>query len=255
MDLFEKLRLQFADKQTGKIVQVFQDFIYDNLPLYCSHCKHQGHDENTCTLLKRKAVGTTHDEEETVMQSEEDAVAKEGVSIEKLQGDAREFLNAKMQQRMEISKHVEVPNDRAIEKANSMLSRRGTDDLDGKDKILAIEENPKGTADSQSPVVRGNQPTLQPGATCDRANMEMVAAGQLRSTDDTTVKGTGQIFEAVATVAAVPIEPGQIVGKKKAAGDDRRLKDIPATTILTRMYSCTQHWGQKHKLRRQLLVH
>lgn len=36
----DKLRLQFLDKQTGRMVEVFQDFVYDNLPLYCNHCKH-----------------------------------------------------------------------------------------------------------------------------------------------------------------------------------------------------------------------
>ena len=28
--------------------------MYDNLPLYCNYCKHQGHDEYSCHLISKK---------------------------------------------------------------------------------------------------------------------------------------------------------------------------------------------------------
>ncbi|XP_009605129.2 uncharacterized protein [Nicotiana tomentosiformis] len=74
-------------------------------------------------------------------------------------------------------------------------------------------------------------------ATGDRNIMETIAAGQSRREADTKFKGTGLNIEAVSTAAAIPIEAGQNVEKKKYAGDDRILKDIPATTVLARMYS------------------
>ncbi|XP_075100746.1 uncharacterized protein LOC142176612 [Nicotiana tabacum] len=65
--------------------------------------------------------------------------------------------------------------------------------------------------------------------------------------------GHGQSNGAVANNATVPSEAGQKLEKgssgveqistlvqlekKKEAGDDRRLKDIPATTVLERMYT------------------
>ncbi|KAH0685838.1 hypothetical protein KY284_016391 [Solanum tuberosum] len=50
----KRMRLQYLDEETGKIQEVFQEFVYDNLPLYCNHCKHQGHDENGCRLILKK---------------------------------------------------------------------------------------------------------------------------------------------------------------------------------------------------------
>lgn len=45
VDLLDKLpiqvRLQSIDKTTSKVVAELQEVVYDNLPLYCSHCKHQ----------------------------------------------------------------------------------------------------------------------------------------------------------------------------------------------------------------------
>ncbi|KAH0650006.1 hypothetical protein KY284_029918 [Solanum tuberosum] len=55
LDLMEKLpnriRLQFVDGKSGKLIEVFQEIVYDNLPLYCNYCKHQGHDEDSCRLI------------------------------------------------------------------------------------------------------------------------------------------------------------------------------------------------------------
>lgn len=52
LDIMDKhpkcVRLQSLDKTYGNINEVFQEIVYDNLPLYCNFCKHQGHDDNTC---------------------------------------------------------------------------------------------------------------------------------------------------------------------------------------------------------------
>lgn len=63
-DLMDKLpkrmHLQYLDEQNSKIQEVFQEFVYDNLPLYCSHCKHQGHDENDCRLILKNNQDNNH---------------------------------------------------------------------------------------------------------------------------------------------------------------------------------------------------
>lgn len=110
-------------------------------------------------------------EEEIVMQHEKEAAINEGMLVEKLQGDMKEFLNAKKQQTMEISKQLEVSVDltiashtletvSAMEKDNSnpMLSRKGCEELDEKKATLVIKENPMTTDDSPSPISNGNQP-------------------------------------------------------------------------------------------------
>ncbi|KAG5591217.1 hypothetical protein H5410_041731 [Solanum commersonii] len=57
LDLMEKfpnrIRLQFVDGKSGKLIEVFQEIVYDNLPLYCNYCKHQGHDEDSCRLISK----------------------------------------------------------------------------------------------------------------------------------------------------------------------------------------------------------
>ncbi|KAG5592381.1 hypothetical protein H5410_042895 [Solanum commersonii] len=59
LDLLDKhpncVRLQFQEKESAKIIEHYQRIVYDNLPLYCAHCKHQGHEQNKCRLL----LGTT----------------------------------------------------------------------------------------------------------------------------------------------------------------------------------------------------
>lgn len=58
LDLLDKhpnrVRLQSVDTISGKVLEVFQEIVYDNLPLYCNCCKHQGHDETTCRRLQKK---------------------------------------------------------------------------------------------------------------------------------------------------------------------------------------------------------
>jgi len=54
----EQIRLKYIDGGTGKIVEQLQQVTYDNLPLYCNQCKHQGHDEYTCRILLKKNSNT-----------------------------------------------------------------------------------------------------------------------------------------------------------------------------------------------------
>ncbi|KAK4721256.1 hypothetical protein R3W88_011489 [Solanum pinnatisectum] len=93
LDLMEKLpnriRLQFVDGKSGKLIEVFHDIVYDNLPLYCNYCKHQGHDEDNCRLiLKRNQNNKQIDD--TI-----EVASKVTIDSEKYQGDAREILNEK----------------------------------------------------------------------------------------------------------------------------------------------------------------
>ncbi|KAH0717056.1 hypothetical protein KY285_013087 [Solanum tuberosum] len=91
LDLMDKLpkrmRLQYLDEQTSKIQEVFQEFVYDNLPLYCNHCKHQGHDENCCRLILKKNQDNNH--------KDNGVVGDEQFNGEKFQGDLRQILNEK----------------------------------------------------------------------------------------------------------------------------------------------------------------
>uniref|UniRef100_M1DMS1 Uncharacterized protein n=1 Tax=Solanum tuberosum TaxID=4113 RepID=M1DMS1_SOLTU len=49
-----RIRLQFVDGKSGKLIKVFQEIVYDNLPLYCNYCKHQGHDEDSCRMISKR---------------------------------------------------------------------------------------------------------------------------------------------------------------------------------------------------------
>lgn len=95
IDLLDKhpkqVKLQIVDRATGKYVVHYQEIVYDNLPKYCNCCKHQGHDKNVCRVMKVQAEteGTT---ERVHMNS--DLPVMEGTNVEKLQGDARDYLNA-----------------------------------------------------------------------------------------------------------------------------------------------------------------
>lgn len=91
----DKLRLQFLDKQTSRVLEVFQDFVYDNIPLYCNHCKYQGHDENSCRRLNANRVSTRPDEPQVVVQREEELLYNDGKRAEKFQGDLRQMLKKK----------------------------------------------------------------------------------------------------------------------------------------------------------------
>ncbi|KAH0748091.1 hypothetical protein KY290_027323 [Solanum tuberosum] len=91
LDLMDKLpkrmSLQYLDEQTDKIQEVFQEFVYDNLPLYCNHYKHQGHDENSCPLILKKNQDKNH--------KDNGMVGDEQFNGENFQGDLRQILNEK----------------------------------------------------------------------------------------------------------------------------------------------------------------
>ncbi|KAM3286401.1 hypothetical protein P3S67_025200 [Capsicum chacoense] len=59
LDLMDKhsdlIRLQSVDKViTESIIEESQKVVYNNLPQYCTHYKHQDHDEKKCRLLIEK---------------------------------------------------------------------------------------------------------------------------------------------------------------------------------------------------------
>ncbi|KAH0692243.1 hypothetical protein KY285_019340 [Solanum tuberosum] len=58
LDLMDKhpkrVRLHFLDEQSGKLVEHYQQVVFDNLPLYCTYCKHQGHEDADCRLMIQK---------------------------------------------------------------------------------------------------------------------------------------------------------------------------------------------------------
>ncbi|KAG5600333.1 hypothetical protein H5410_031703 [Solanum commersonii] len=93
LDLMEKLpnriRLQFVNGKSGKLIEVFQEIVYDNLPLYCNYCKHRGHDEDSCRLIS-KINQNNKQIDDTI-----EVALKGATDSEKYQGDAREILNEK----------------------------------------------------------------------------------------------------------------------------------------------------------------
>ncbi|XP_016464470.1 uncharacterized protein LOC107787416 [Nicotiana tabacum] len=101
-NLPQHLKVQLVDEKTGKIIEHVPKFVYDNLPRYCTFCKHQGHDEDDC----RSIVGN-HD-----VKSQEDA-ERICTGIEKYRGDARQLLDAKNLQKDASGKGLA-----SIEKSN-----------------------------------------------------------------------------------------------------------------------------------------
>ncbi|KAJ8539507.1 hypothetical protein K7X08_013759 [Anisodus acutangulus] len=83
---------------SGKIQEAFQEFACDNLPLYCNHCKHQGHDES-CRLILKKNQDDNH---------KDDRVAKEE------QCNVDKFQDAKNNE-IEIKKAIKNNGDRVVD--------------------------------------------------------------------------------------------------------------------------------------------
>lgn len=111
IDLLEKhsnrVRLQFLEKELGKIIEHYQKIVYDNLPLYCTHCKHQGHEENKCRLF----MGKTLSQDDRLGDEAARYVAlmqpdSEANNMEQLKGDARDFSNAKRAGQKDIEKPI-----------------------------------------------------------------------------------------------------------------------------------------------------
>ncbi|XP_070003072.1 uncharacterized protein [Nicotiana sylvestris] len=77
----QNLKIKFVDEKYGKVIEHLQKFVYDNLPLYCTCCKPQGHDVSTCRLIStnNRDSGLNGDIEE----------ADDPTIVEKFQGDLR----------------------------------------------------------------------------------------------------------------------------------------------------------------------
>ncbi|KAG5586273.1 hypothetical protein H5410_046707 [Solanum commersonii] len=52
--LLNRIRLQFVDEISGKLIEICQEIVYNNLPLYCNYCKYQCHDEGSYRLISKK---------------------------------------------------------------------------------------------------------------------------------------------------------------------------------------------------------
>ena len=77
------------DGNSGKLIEVFQEIVYDNQPLYCNYCKYQAFDKDSCRLiLKRNQNNKQIDD--TI-----EVALKSIIDSEKYQGDAREMWNEK----------------------------------------------------------------------------------------------------------------------------------------------------------------
>ncbi|XP_060212234.1 uncharacterized protein LOC132639858 [Lycium barbarum] len=55
----DHVRLQYVDGKIGKVVEELQEVVYDNLPLYCNHFKHQGHDDQDIPTGKNEIIDNT----------------------------------------------------------------------------------------------------------------------------------------------------------------------------------------------------
>ncbi|XP_070040337.1 uncharacterized protein [Nicotiana tomentosiformis] len=83
----KKVKLLVVDRISVKTIVHYQEVMYDNLPKYCTYCKHQGHDEKVCRVMKEQAGKEVMAEEVTVAtsQGDHDLVEVDGPVIEKLQ--------------------------------------------------------------------------------------------------------------------------------------------------------------------------
>nr|XP_018624989.1 uncharacterized protein LOC108944429 [Nicotiana tomentosiformis] len=86
----KKVKIHIVDKVSGKYVEFHQQVVYDNLPKYCTCCKHQGHDESSCRSMQGR--NRKVNEKNTVQV---DMTGVELSNVEQLKGDSRELLNAK----------------------------------------------------------------------------------------------------------------------------------------------------------------
>ncbi|KAH0669054.1 hypothetical protein KY289_023547 [Solanum tuberosum] len=142
LDLLDKhpnhVRLQFQEKESGKIIEHYQRIVYDNLPLYCTHSKHQGHEENQCRLLLGKTLSQgDHLVDETgrdVALTQSDSEAN---NMEQLQGDARDLLKSKRVAKRDIEKSIGDQN--VVQKLARNHSSLAT--VDGVSKLHGICTN------------------------------------------------------------------------------------------------------------------
>ncbi|KAG5589763.1 hypothetical protein H5410_040277 [Solanum commersonii] len=96
-DLFAKKNLLSIASAVGKPIAInkatqiksrtscarVKEIVYDNLPLYCNYCKHQGHDENSCRVISKR------NQNKKQLDDTIEAASKGTIDSEKYQGDAR----------------------------------------------------------------------------------------------------------------------------------------------------------------------
>ncbi|XP_019260723.1 PREDICTED: uncharacterized protein LOC109238702 [Nicotiana attenuata] len=236
----QRVRLQYVDNESGKVVEVFQEVVYDNLPGYCNICKHQGHVESACRVLKKKNIMVA------VAQIEEDQPRQEQIGGAKYKGDLHQFLNERRALNdgdRTTGDHIN-PTDATQVLSAPQGAHEHAENLIKTPHVAAVSTTAlvpvEALANVSHNVAVAGQSNSRPvsmDATGDRNSMEKIAAGQSRRETSTEFKGTGVNIEAVSTAAAIPIGAGQNVENKNHAGGDTILKDIPATTVMARMYS------------------
>lgn len=63
--------MHFLDEQSGKFIEHYQQVLFDNLPLYCTCCKYQGHEDADCQLMIKKNKREEGYEDDIAQQGEE----------------------------------------------------------------------------------------------------------------------------------------------------------------------------------------
>ncbi|KAH0765651.1 hypothetical protein KY285_001522 [Solanum tuberosum] len=102
----EKATQERTRPNSGKVIEHYQEFVYENLPRYCIR---QGHDENSCRVFLGK-VGA---------KNQNDATDK-GMDVEQYQDDARDIVNAKFQSKSNKEEQRQlVPDDNSGEGRDS----------------------------------------------------------------------------------------------------------------------------------------
>lgn len=196
LDLLDKhpdrIRLRSIDKKTRKIMEELQDVVYDNLPLYFNHCKHQGHDEKKCRVLLGKTNNNSNVEEEGVEEDDH--------PIEKLQGDTRNFLNAKKQQNLKLDTSTEKLFDVGTGAASHVLKAGSRKSLSAK---VCVGRGMSQNATSDGVVVTGVNKAVNfvPNVT-----IVQIEAGQITEKTTTTEK-TVQTSRTgtIGVVQSVPV--------------------------------------------------
>ncbi|KAK4730979.1 hypothetical protein R3W88_023967 [Solanum pinnatisectum] len=146
LDLMEKfpnrIRLQFVDGKSSKLIEVFQETIYDNLPLYCHYCKHQGHDEDSCRLISKRNQNNKQIDD-TI-----EGALKGTTNSEKYQDDAREILNEK-RKTVDVNQSKATPLDRQLVASTFEKNCVNTIDVDTSNIGVQTATENKGDCNNQ----------------------------------------------------------------------------------------------------------
>lgn len=210
----KKVKLQIVDRITGKYVVHYQEIVYDNLPKYCTYCKHQGHDEKMCRIMKEKVGTEVGTEEESV---DTNLPINEMVNVDKLQRDARDYLNAK----------------RTGQGAKDLQEEDGLKDPVGRIDLAAQPGFEKD--------VMKKAGDLKVAVNQTKANTLFEKASTVAKQYDTdqaiVVEGieSNVAFTAAAIAPVIPMEEALKLDK----GPPKPSRDVPASTVFARMYLAT----------------